>query len=155
MAETLKKKHKLRVTVIDDTAAFSVMSRVHKVIIGTHTILANGGLKAIAGCHPVLLAAKYYNVPVRIIQTSSYARVRYFIHVIKCSFGFQVIVLAPLYKLSPEYPLSNNVKITNRFVSPELLVEFQDLLTMEDAHIYAPVFDYVPPELITLFIFNM
>jgi len=40
------------------------MSRVDKVIIGTHTVLANGGLKCIAGAYPVALAAKYYNVPV-------------------------------------------------------------------------------------------
>jgi translation initiation factor eIF-2B subunit beta len=64
-------------------------------------------------------------------------------------------VLAPLYKLSPEYPLSNDVKITNRFVSPEQLIDYQDLEVMDNVHFYAPVFDYVPPELITLFVFNM
>lgn len=64
MAETLKQKYRIPVTLMEDTGVFSVMSRVSKVIIGSHTILANGGLKAIAGCHPILLAAKYYNVPV-------------------------------------------------------------------------------------------
>lgn len=42
-----------------------MMSRVNKVIIGTHTVLANGGLKAINGSHAIALAAKYYSVPVR------------------------------------------------------------------------------------------
>lgn len=67
----------------------------------------------------------------------------------------QVLVLAPIYKLSPDYPSSNNVKIANRFVSPENLVKYEDLQVMNNAHVYATVFDYVPPELITLFIFNM
>jgi len=105
-----------------------MMSRVNKVIIGTHTVLANGGLKAVAGSHLVALAAKYYNVP--------------------------VIVLAPLYKLSPEYPQSADIKIRNRFVSPESLVDYAESIQVEKAQIYNPVFDYVPPELITLFIFN-
>ena len=36
---------KIQTTLIPDSAVFAVMSRVNKVIIGTHTILANGGLK--------------------------------------------------------------------------------------------------------------
>ena len=36
---------KIPTTLIPDSAIFAVMSRVNKVIIGTHTILANGGLK--------------------------------------------------------------------------------------------------------------
>ena len=30
-------------TVINDSAVFAIMSRVNKVIIGTHTVMANGG----------------------------------------------------------------------------------------------------------------
>ena len=30
-------------TVITDSAVFAIMSRVNKVIIGTHTVMANGG----------------------------------------------------------------------------------------------------------------
>lgn len=42
-----------------------MMSRVNKVIIGTHTVLANGGLRAASGIHVVALAAKHYSIPVR------------------------------------------------------------------------------------------
>jgi len=122
-------KAKIQTTLITDTAIFAMMSRVNKVVIGTHTVLANGGLKAIAGSHLVALAAKYYNVP--------------------------VIVLSPLYKLSPEYPRSDDVKIKNRFVSPESLVDYFDGMYVERVQIYNPLFDYVPPELISLFIFNI
>jgi len=50
---------------------------VNKVIIGTHAIVADGGLKAVSGSHTVALAAKHYSVP--------------------------LIVCAPMYKLTPIY----------------------------------------------------
>jgi hypothetical protein len=58
-------KSKIQTTVIADSAIFAIMSRVNKVIIGTHTVMANGGLRAICGSHIVALAAKHYSVPVR------------------------------------------------------------------------------------------
>jgi translation initiation factor eIF-2B subunit beta len=120
---------KIQTTLITDATIFAMMSRVNKVIIGTHTVMANGGLKAVAGSHLVALAAKYYNVP--------------------------VIVLAPLYKLSPVYPRSTNIKISNRLVSPESLVDYSESICTEKAQICNPIFDYVPPELVSLFIFNI
>ena len=39
-------KSKIQTTVITDSAIFAVMSRVNKVIVGTHSIMADGGLKA-------------------------------------------------------------------------------------------------------------
>ena len=33
----------IETTVITDSAVFAMMSRVNKVIIGTHTVMANGG----------------------------------------------------------------------------------------------------------------
>lgn len=41
------------------------MARVNKVIIGTHSVMANGGLKAVCGTNTLALAAKHYSVPVR------------------------------------------------------------------------------------------
>lgn len=43
------------------------MSRVNKVIIGTHTVMANGGLRALSSCHSVALAAKHCSVPVSFV----------------------------------------------------------------------------------------
>ena len=57
-------KFKIQTTVISDAAIFAIMSRVNKVIIGTHTVLANGGLRAASGSHIMALAAKHYSVPV-------------------------------------------------------------------------------------------
>lgn len=47
------------------------MSRVNKVIIGTNTVLADGGLRAGSGFHAVAIAAKHYSVPVSEIRNST------------------------------------------------------------------------------------
>lgn len=66
MAASLSKK-KIQTTLIADSSMFGIMARVNKVIIGTHTVMADGGLRAVCGTHAVALAAKYYSVPVRYI----------------------------------------------------------------------------------------
>ena len=53
-------KANIETTLITDSAIFAMMARVNKVIVGTHAILANGGLKGISGLHTAALAAKYY-----------------------------------------------------------------------------------------------
>lgn len=68
MAASLAKSG-IQTAVVPDTAIFAVMSRINKVIIGTHTVMANGGLRASSGVHTIALAAKHYSVPVRILNT--------------------------------------------------------------------------------------
>ena len=57
-------KAKISTTLISDSAIFAMMARVNKVITGTHSVMANGGLKAVCGAHTLALAAKHYSVPV-------------------------------------------------------------------------------------------
>ncbi|KAG8307890.1 Translation initiation factor eIF-2B subunit beta, variant 2 [Homalodisca vitripennis] len=57
-------KIKVQTTLIPDSAIFGMMSRVNKVIVGTQTVMASGGLRAVCGTHILALAAKYYSVPV-------------------------------------------------------------------------------------------
>uniref|UniRef100_A0A1B6KPN8 Translation initiation factor eIF2B subunit beta n=1 Tax=Graphocephala atropunctata TaxID=36148 RepID=A0A1B6KPN8_9HEMI len=121
-------KSKVQTTLIPDSAIFGVMSRVNKVIIGTHTVMASGGLRAVCGSHILALAAKHYSVP--------------------------VIVLAPMYKLSPQYLRSYDQDLFNSFISPEGVLNYSDGDLLDKVHVYNPVFDYVPPELVTLFISN-
>ncbi|KOC59470.1 Translation initiation factor eIF-2B subunit beta [Habropoda laboriosa] len=122
-------KAKIKTTLISDVAIFAMMSRVNKVIIGTHTVLANGGLRAISGAHTVAQAAKHYSVP--------------------------VMVLLPLYKLSPLYLYSHEQDGFNKHISPlEGVIDGANTSLLEKIQAYNPVFDYVPPELVTLFISN-
>lgn len=116
-------KSRIETTVIPDSAIFALMSRVNKVIIGTHSVLANGGLRATSGTYTVALAAKHFSVP--------------------------VIVLCPLYKFSP-------VHWQDAF---NLVGSTMDVIPFHSsaapvAKGYCPIFDYVPPELVTLFISN-
>ncbi|XP_072130928.1 translation initiation factor eIF2B subunit beta isoform X2 [Mobula birostris] len=98
-----------------------------QVIIGTKTILANGGLRAVNGAHTLALAARHFSTP--------------------------VIVCAAMYKLCPQFPNEENT--VHKFVSPQEVLPFTEgeILCKVSAH--CPVFDYVPPELITLFISNI
>ena len=68
----------IKTTLINDAAVFALMSRVHKVIIGTHAVMANGGLTCATGGHTLALAAKHHSVP--------------------------MVVLAGLHQLCPQYP---------------------------------------------------
>lgn len=50
--------------LVPDSAIFSLMSRISKVILGTHIVQADGSLVAITGSLPVCKVAKAHNVPV-------------------------------------------------------------------------------------------
>lgn len=102
-----------------------MMSRVNKVIIGTHSVLANGGLRSACGSLTVALAAKYFSVP--------------------------VIVLVPMYKLSPVHLCSYEQDAFNLVGCAEGIIPYNSSAAMF-ARAFRPIFDYVPPELVTLFI---
>ncbi|KPP57265.1 translation initiation factor eIF-2B subunit beta-like, partial [Scleropages formosus] len=126
MATSLSEAN-IETTVIPDAAIFAVMSRVNKVIIGTQTVLANGGLRAVNGTHTLALAAKHHSTP--------------------------LIVCAPMFKLSPQFP--NEEDTFHKFVSPQEVLPFTEGEILSEVNVHCPVFDYVPPELITLFISNI
>ncbi len=120
---------KIQTTVITDSAVFAVMSRVNKVIMGTHSIMANGGLKAVTGSHVVALAAKHYSVP--------------------------LIVCASMHKLTPKYCASADDGAFSQFASPQESLNGADGKILSKIDTANPTFEYVPPELVTLFISNM
>lgn len=122
-------KVNIETTVITDSAVFAMMSRVNKVIIGTHSVLANGGLKAVNGSYAVALAAKTYSVP--------------------------LIVCTAVYKLSPQHLCTIDQDAFNKFASPHSVLNFNEGKILSNSLVYNPVFDYVPPELVNLFIFNI
>ena len=119
---------KIETTVIPDSSIFALMSRVNKVIIGTHCVLANGGLRAVCGTYSLALAAKHYSVP--------------------------VIVLTPMYKLSPTHLHNYEQEAFNLVGCTEGVIPYNSSAS-RFSKAYCPIFDYVPPELVTLFITNM
>ncbi|CAN8002178.1 unnamed protein product [Ixodes hexagonus] len=116
----------IRVTVVPDSAVLAMMPRVSKVIVGTHSVMADGGLKAPCGTHALALAARQCAVP--------------------------LIVVAPAFKLTPQYLCSEDQEAFQRFVSPERVARFE---TASGAvQLVAPAFDYVPPDLVPLLVLN-
>jgi len=109
--------------VIPDSAVFAIMSRVNKVIIGTHAVMADGSLKAVCGAHSVAVAAQHHSVP--------------------------LIVCVGLYQLSPTFICSHDHDNLNKFLSPDPL---KLNLPSGAVNLYNPTYDYISADLITLMI---
>jgi translation initiation factor eIF-2B subunit beta len=119
----------IKTTLINDAAIFALMSRMHKVIIGTHAVMANGGLTCATGGHALALAAKQHSVP--------------------------LVVLAGLHQLCPQYPFDQDT--FNELASPMSILDVcgdQLSLAAGDVEVVNPIFDYVPPDLIDLHLTN-
>eukprot|EP01065_Artemidia_motanka_P033420 TRINITY_DN40417_c0_g1_i1.p1 TRINITY_DN40417_c0_g1~~TRINITY_DN40417_c0_g1_i1.p1 ORF type:complete len:424 (+),score=141.60 TRINITY_DN40417_c0_g1_i1:58-1329(+) len=130
----------IKATLIPDSAAFAVMGRISKVIVGTHLVLADGGLIAPAGTNNVAVAASMHSVP--------------------------VLVLTPLIKLTPAYVSASEVEsyiVTTRdpgevlpFDSVTAAVGTQSFLGHTGAPELAVVHnvsaEHVAPDLVSLFV---
>lgn len=117
----------ITVILISDASIFAIMSRVNKVIFATHAVIANGGLIADAGARIIAKAAKVHRTP--------------------------VIVVSGVYKLSPEYPYE--VESLIEYGDPGRVVPFDNGALVENLEIDNPVYDYVPPDLVDLYITNL
>ncbi|KAF3480273.1 translation regulator GCD7 [Arthroderma uncinatum] len=117
----------ITVILIPDSAVFALMSRVNKVILGTHSVLANGGLVAAAGSRVVASAAKVHKTP--------------------------VVVVSGIYKLSPVYPFDYEALIEYGDASAVADYKYSDVV--EGVEVMNPLYDYVPAELVDLYITNV
>lgn len=117
----------IQVYVIPDSHVFAIMSRVNKVILATHTVLANGGLVAAAGAHMIAKAAKEHQTP--------------------------VVVLSGVYKLSPVYPFDIDELI--EYGDAGSVVPFDDGEFVDKVDVENPLYDYVPADLVDLYITNL
>ena len=114
-------------TVINDSAAFAIMARVNKVLLPAHAVLANGGLIAPSGSHLVSLAAKQNSVP--------------------------VVTITGIFKLCPIFPHEGQDTL-NDLISPSSVVNIEDS-EYENVEFVNPVHDYIPPQLVELYITNV
>ncbi|KAH9598304.1 Initiation factor 2B-related [Trypanosoma melophagium] len=132
------------VQVLPDSSAFAVMGTCTKVLIGVESVLANGGLLAPIGTHPLCIAAKHFAVP--------------------------VLVATITLKMSPYYPrdayCTSLVKISrssaqeipwNTYGSPGEVLPTPYGVNVDNVGaftVHSPVTEYVPPELVTLYATN-
>ena len=117
----------IKTTLISDSAVYSVMSRVNTVICGTSAVLANGGLLAPCGTHIVAHSAKLHSVP--------------------------FIVCNGIYKLTPSYPIDQYT--FNNKTNPSEIISFKEGNSLDNVNVENPAYDYVSPELVSLFISNV
>lgn len=117
----------IEVYVIPDSHVFAIMSRVNKVILATHTVLANGGLVAASGAAMIAKAAKEHQTP--------------------------VVVVSGVYKLSPVYPFDIDELI--EYGDAGSVVPYEDGDFVDKVDVENPLYDYVPADLVDLYITNL
>ena len=109
----------ITIILMTDASIFAIMSRVNKVILATHAVIANGGLVAAAGARIIAKAARVHTVP--------------------------VIVISGVYKLSPEYPFEFESLI--EYGDPGRVIGYHEGGLVDKLEVDNPVFDYVPPDM--------
>ncbi|ORZ03491.1 hypothetical protein BCR43DRAFT_430298 [Syncephalastrum racemosum] len=114
-------------TVVADSAIFAAMPRVNKIVLGAHAVLANGGLISVTGSHLLAAAAKHHSTP--------------------------VLVCTALYKLSPVFAYDSDT--FNITVAPHSVLEYQQGSIIDQVTVSNPYYDYVMPELVSLFVHNL
>ncbi|KAK0069931.1 translation initiation factor eIF-2B subunit beta [Biomphalaria pfeifferi] len=119
---------KINTTLITECQIGIVMPRVNKVVIGTHSIMANGGLKAVTGTNILSVLAKETNKP--------------------------VIVCSSMYKLSPLFHSTPKHASFNKFATPSEILDYEDAELLSKVEVMAPIFDYVPPHLVYMILSN-
>ncbi|KAJ2780412.1 GCD complex subunit gcd7 [Coemansia interrupta] len=114
----------IEVVVVPDSAVFAIMSRVNKVILGTHAVMANGGLIAASGTHMVAAAARHHST--------------------------QVMVCAGLYKHAPSFPFDDDR--FNTLMAPDAVLPYGDASLVGAVDVVSPRYDYVPPDLVDILV---
>ncbi|KAF8920673.1 hypothetical protein CPB85DRAFT_1272433 [Mucidula mucida] len=113
--------------LVPDSSIYALMSRVNKVIIGAHAILANGGMFATSGSMITVTAARAHSTPV-----------------VVCAGQFKV---TPLWNLYHEYGALD-------FSDPSKVLGFEEGDLVDKVDVVNPYYDYVPPELVDAYITN-
>ncbi|KAF5389832.1 hypothetical protein D9757_003584 [Collybiopsis confluens] len=113
--------------LVPDSSIYALMSRVNKVILGAHAILANGGMFATSGSLLAATAAREYSTPV-----------------VVCAGQFK---LTPLWNLYHEYGALD-------FGDPSAVLGFDEGDLVDKVDVVNPYYDYVRPELLDVFITN-
>ncbi|QIW97400.1 hypothetical protein AMS68_002918 [Peltaster fructicola] len=117
----------ITVILVPDSAVFALMSRINKVILAPHTVLADGSLIAAAGAAAVAQAANVHRVP--------------------------VVVLSGVYKLSPVYPFDTSELI--EYGDPGNVIDYSDGEFVDKVDVMNPLFDHVGADNVDLYITNL
>ncbi len=121
---------RISTVLVPDSCLYALMSRVNKVVIGAHAVMANGGMFGVSGSLLAASAAKDHSTP--------------------------VIVCTGQFKLTPQWNLHYQYASVD-LGDPERALNISELeisMREENVDIFNPWFDYVKPELIDVLITN-
>jgi translation initiation factor eIF-2B subunit beta len=145
--------------LVPDSAIFSLMSRISKVILGTHIVQADGSLIAITGSLPVCKVAKAHNVPV-IVCTGMFKVSNMFMFA-GATGEMGDSLLMEMDNAGPAEVLCR----TGGGFAGEIPEEDEESSSMQDEdlinaggkgfEVVAPYWDRVPQDLVSLFITNI
>lgn len=113
--------------LVPDSSIYAIMSRVSKVILGAHAILANGGMFAITGTLLAATAARAHSTP--------------------------VVVCAGQFKLTPLWNLYHEHGALD-FSDPSSVLGFEEGSLVDKVDVINPYYDYVRPDLVDAYITN-
>lgn len=111
--------------LVPDSSIYAIMSRVNKVILSAHAILANGGMFSITGSLLAANAARVHSTP--------------------------VVVCAGQFKLTPLWNLYHDFGALD-FADPSPVLGFEEGNLVDKVDVLNPYYDYVGPELIDVYI---
>ncbi|KAG8902859.1 GCD complex subunit gcd7 [Tulasnella sp. 403] len=115
--------------LVPDSCIYSLMSRVNKVMLGAHAVLANGGIFGIAGSLLAATAARAHATP--------------------------VVICTGQFKFTPLWNLYHDFAAVDFGDPAEVLgVQDSDCVNMDQVDVVNPYFDYVKPELVDVLVTN-
>jgi len=113
--------------LVPDSSIYALMSRVNKVILGAHAILANGGMFATSGSLIATTAARAHRTPIVVCAGQ--------------------IKITPVWNLYHEYGTSD-------FGDPSQVLGYDEGDLVDKVDVVNPYYDYVRPELVDAYITN-
>ena len=115
------------VTGVSSSSIRAYMPRVDKVILGARAVVASGGVLVNAGAGAVARAAKAEGKP--------------------------VVILSGVYKISPNRGTDPNKII--EWGAASTAVDYTDGKVVDDVEVKAAISEFVPPELVDIYITNL
>ncbi|CAE6516954.1 unnamed protein product [Rhizoctonia solani] len=121
-------QHGISTFLVPDSAIFAMMSRVTKLILGAHAVLADGGLVAQAGALAAATAARAH--------------------------ATSVIVCAAQYKFAPLWSWSVEGAGASDYGDPGLVLGYDEGELVGSVEVINPKYDYVKPEFVDVIVTN-
>lgn len=129
MMKSLEQVKGVETILISDSTIYSIMPRITKVVIGTHVVLSNGGIIAETGSYLTSAIAEMHATPVI------------------CVTGQFKITSTKDNKDSREFSSSD-------YVNSGKMIEYDDGQVVDRVDVGVPYYEYVKPEMVTVFITN-